>query len=86
MSVHTGLLMMEGNHLANLDQVLESFDYHDTGNDRVVARWDEAAGYLSNWMIARSRVLKAVCFHQGWTVIFDHEMVMASDADACQTL
>jgi hypothetical protein len=78
--------MIEGNHLPDLDEALESFDYHNTGNDRVVAQWDEAASYLSNWMLTRSRVLKVACFHQGWTVIFDPEMVMASDADACQAL
>ena len=86
MSLHIGLLMIKGNHLAHLDEVLESFNYHGTGNDRDVAQWDEAASYLSNWMLTRSRVLKAACFHQGWTVIFDPEMVMASDEDACQAL
>jgi hypothetical protein len=86
MSLHIGLLMIEGNHLPHLGEMLEGFSYHDTGNDREVVQWDEATNYLSNWMLTRSRVLKVACFHQGWTVIFDPEMVMASDADACQAL
>lgn len=78
--------MIEGNHLAELSEVFEVFEYQDTGNDRVLKEWSQAANLLSSWMLSRSRVLKLACFHQGWTIIFDPEMVMPSNENACHEI
>lgn len=83
MGLHTSILMIEGNYLSRLDKIFKDFEYLDTGNDREVTNWDDMIQILSNWELSQSRVLKATCLQQGWSVIFDPEMVMFADEERC---
>lgn len=83
MSLHASIVMIEGDFLSQLSEIFERFEYSDTGNDREITSWDDTLQILSNWQVSRSRVLKAVCLQQGWSVILDPEMVMFADEASC---
>jgi hypothetical protein len=74
--------MIEGDHRSELGKIFKMFDYEDTGKDLGIKKWNEITNYLSDY-IEGTRVVKAVCFQQGWTIIIDPEMVMFSDEEAC---
>lgn len=86
MSMHSSILMIQGNHLQSLPDVFSRFDYRQTrtaerseGLERTV----EAIAWQPWNGKPRNIVHKAACVLNGWTVILDPEMVMVAHGEKC---
>jgi hypothetical protein len=67
--------MIEGDHISRIGDILDIFGYHDANNDNIVRNWHDLLKAISWWQLGKNRVLKAVFYSNGHTIIFDPEMV-----------
>lgn len=78
MGLSIGIIAVKGDHLGKTDKIAEAFDYIDTSNDRSFSTWKPAAEFLfDNYADFANRhlAIRAMWFDNGWTLIFDPEMV-----------
>lgn len=92
MAFYTAVVMVRGNHLAGLPAVFELFDYRVKSGPTALKSWDQVMEALADPAQPDptgkgDRTLpKAACLINGWTVILDPELIMASDDEPCVKL
>jgi hypothetical protein len=85
MSLHASLLMIKGDHLNRIEEILTTFNYRLTGTVEHIDSWSKALDAMTYPRPGKSRdiVYKVGFVHNGWTVILDPEMVVLANEDAC---
>jgi hypothetical protein len=88
LSLHMSLLMVRGDHTANLRGIFSHFDYGWTEPVQRVAAWDAALEEIRYPRPDRPPTLvrKAVAHVTGWTVVLDPELIMFAEDVACTAL
>ncbi len=86
MSMHSSILMIQGDHLQSLPDVFSRFDYRQTRPAEPSEGWDNTLDAIE-WHPGKGKprniVHKAACVLHGWTVILDSEMVMVTSNKTC---
>lgn len=84
MNLDVSVVAFKAEHQRHLNETLGMFGYCDLG-EKAKAHGDvELSKHMQNWDLGNNRVLKAVVPCAGWTVVFDPERAMFSDAKSCQ--
>jgi len=78
-----GLVLIHGDHLASLSELLEAFGYPEASSRQEVSSVEAAEGLLSDPALGRSRYRMFACSVNGWTVVIDPDLITATDQDAC---
>ncbi len=88
MSLHSSILMIEGNHLESLTEVFSRFSYNPTKSPEIIKGWNNALDAIRFPTKGKPRtiVYKAACTINNWTVILDPEMLLVNDEDACMSV
>ncbi|MCY3018714.1 MAG: hypothetical protein NTW87_06750 [Planctomycetota bacterium] len=86
MSMHCALLLIEGDFLPRADEIFSVFRYQPLPDQEEITNWGQLWRILADHRLDKSTVMKAICCHCGWTVIFDPELVMPTDGDSCADL
>jgi hypothetical protein len=79
MSLHVGVVSIEGDHLEDVPNVFQRCNYNLLGLPKTIHSADELNKELNNVMVDRTTVKKATYFENGWTNIMDFELVMISE-------
>src|SRR5437588_5358596 len=77
MSMHISVVAIEGNHLAEISQVLQKCKYV-IEKSTTVRTWKQAERELT-WNPSPDRVSKVGYFANGWTFLIDPELVLFTD-------
>ena len=84
MDLDVNVVAFKAEHLKHLNETLGMFGYRDLG-ERAKAHGDaELSKHMQKWDMGNNRILKAVVSSAGWTIVFDPERAMISDAKSCQ--
>jgi hypothetical protein len=78
MGYSIGLIAIKGNHLDKTDRLFSTFDYIDSGEGKTYTTWTEAGTFLDNNYFEyanRDIALRGIWVDNGWTIIYDPEMV-----------
>jgi len=78
MGYSIGVIAIKGNHLDKADRLFSTFDYIDSGENKTYTTWTEAATFLDdNYFEYANReiALRGIWEDNGWTIIYDPEMV-----------
>ena len=78
MGYSIGLIAIKGNHFDKTDKLFSTFDYADNGESKTYTTWDEAGKFLDNNYFEyanRDIALRGIWVDNGWTIIYDPEMV-----------
>jgi hypothetical protein len=73
-----GLIAIKGNHLAKTDRLFSTFDYIDNGDSKTYTTWTEAVNFVDDNYVEyanRDIALRGIWVDNGWTIIYDPEMV-----------
>ncbi len=84
MNLDVSVTAFKGEHLKHLNDTLGMFGYRVVGERAKVHGDSELSKQIRNWDLGNNRVLKAVVPHAGWSIVFDPERSMPSDAKSCQ--
>jgi hypothetical protein len=76
MSLHASLLMIKGDHLNRIEEILTTFNYRLTGTVEHIDSWSKALDAMTYPRPGKSRdiVYKVGFVHNGWTVILDPDI------------
>lgn len=87
MSAHDSVVVIKGDRLVNhLPEIFGVFGYKDLGKNRVIHNDEELDKAMDAWNLGEGRVLKAVTTSAGWLLIYDPELVMNANAEACRAV
>jgi hypothetical protein len=78
MGFSIGVIAIKGDHLYNVENLFDVFDYVDDKNDKAFNKWSQAGSYLfDNYADFTNKdiALRCVWVDNGWTLICDPEMV-----------
>ena len=89
MGYSIGLIAIKGNHLDKTDRLFSTFDYIDNGESKTYTTWDEAGKFLDdNYFDYANRdiALRGIWVDNGWTIIYDPEMVDLLESEKIETI
>jgi hypothetical protein len=89
MGYSIGLIAIKGNHLDKTDKLFSTFDYIDNGESKTYTTWDEAGKFLDdNYFEYTNRdiALRGIWVDNGWTIIYDPEMVDLLESEKIETI
>jgi len=84
MNLDVSVMAFKEERQKHLNDTLAMFGYRVLGERAKVRGDSELAKHMQNWDLGNNRVLKAVAPGSGWTIIYDPEKAMFSDAKSCQ--
>ena len=86
MSVHKSFVLVEGDHRRDVERLLDGLGYAFAVVPRTLPTFDQASKVLYQWQVSPSVVKKALGHVNGWTTLFDPELMLARDPEACRKL
>ena len=79
MSLHLGVVSIEGDHLEDVPDIFQRCNYGLLGLPQTVHSTNELSRALDEVMVNRTTVKKAAYVENGWTHIMDFELVMITE-------
>ena len=86
MSLHKSFVLVEGDHRRDTERLFDALGYAYAVVPRTLPSFDQASKVLHQWQVSPTVVKKAIGHVRGWTTLFDPELVLARDAEACRKL
>lgn len=84
MSLNTGLIAIEGNHLKDLTDIFNLFGLKDANEDVELVSWQKVTILLDEEYFSGGEgpQRKVIWFDNGWTIISDFSFLLSSDEEA----
>ena len=86
MSLHLGVVSIEGDHVNDAPDIFERCDYRLVGSMKAIRTANDLNKELDQVIHDRTKVMKVVYLENGWTHIIDSELVMITEESVWMAL